>query len=238
MLFVNGCSHTAGSEIDYYMQDECREKAWPKKLADMNGWDVTNIAHPGASNDRIRRTTIEWFIKNTQIQKEYDVKDITVIIMWSGFERFEEWNSRLRVFLSSQSDKFLEKTVPEFKDYAKLKTIINTWASNQYKSLQEVYLTAIFLENFGIKYHFVNGVHSFDTREKFLQSGMIQEYDTLYRGYGENRISKHLAFHNVEHLPVNQLKNIPPNTHAKWDHWTEEGHLVWANIVNDWIKTV
>lgn len=238
MLFVNGCSHTAGSEIDFHMQPECKEKAWPKKLADMNNWDIVNIAHPGASNERIRRTTVEWFIKNTQLQKNYDIDDIVVMLMWSGFERFEEWNSRVKAFISSQSDSFLDEKLPEFKEYAKLKTIINTWASNQYKNLVDVYMTAIFLENLGIKYYFLNGVQSWSTREKFINTGMINEYDTIYRGYGEDRIARHLGFHNENDLPKHRLKDIPANNHAKWDHWTEEGHLVWAGIVQEWMKSV
>ena len=237
-LLANGCSHTAGSEIDFYMQEECKEKAWPNKLGELENYDVVNIAHPGASNERIRRTTIDWIIKNTQLQHNYDKDNLVVILMWSGFDRFEEWNSRLKTFVSSQSDSFYDDKLPEFKDYAKLKTVINTWASNQYKSLLDIYMTAIFLENLNIKYYFLNGVQCWSTRDKFISTGMAQEYDTIYRGYGEHRISKHMAFHNEQDLPKHQLKHLPKNEHARWYHWTEEGHLAWAKIVQTWIKSV
>ena len=238
ILLANGCSHTAGSEIDFYMQEECKEKAWPKHLAEMQGWEVINIAEPGSCNKRIKRTTIEWLLKNTQINPNYNVEDIVVILMWSGFDRFEEWNQRLRKFVSSQSDKFYDEKLPEFKEYAKLKTVINTWASNEYQNLLDVFLTAIYLESIGVRYHFINGVQCWHTRDKFIKTGLSQEYDSIYRGYGEQRISKHLGFHNELELPKNQLKNITPNNHARWDHWTEEGHIVWAGIVKDWISSV
>lgn len=238
MLFVNGCSHTAGSEIEFYMQEECREKAWPKKLADMNSWELTNIALAGSSNERIKRTTMDWTIKNLILNKNYEANNVLFIIMWSGFDRFEEWNQRLKDYVSSQSDKFYDEKLPEFSEYAKLKTIINTWASNEYKNLVEIYNTAIFLESVGVKYYFLNGVQSFNTRDKFIKTGLAHHYDVMYRGYGTHRIKKHLAFENDQELPKNQLKHLPKNNHARWDHWTEEGHLAWAGIVNEWLKKV
>lgn len=237
-LLVNGCSKTSGSEIEFYMQEECKEKAWPSKLAEMEGCDVVNLAIAGAGNEYIRRSTIEWIIKNTQIHKNYNTDELVVILMWSGFNRFEEWNDRLKKFVSSQSDSFYDEKLPEFKEYAKLKIVINTWASMQYKNLFDVYLTAIFLENLNIKYYFINGIDNWSTRDKFLNTGMAQEYDTIYRGYGEDRISKHMGFHDPKELPIFQLKHIKPNEHARWDHWTEEGHLAWAGIVQTWIKSV
>lgn len=205
ILLANGCSKTAGSEIEYYMQEECKERAWPKHLGSMLGCDVVNLAEVGSCNERIKRTTIEWLIKNTEIQNKYNPKDITVILMWSGFDRFEEWNSRLNRFVSSQSDSFYDEKLPEYKEYAMLKTVINTWASNEYKNLYEVFLTATYLEQRGINYYFMNGVQSWHTRDQFLNTGMVQEFNTIYQGYGQHRINRHLAFHNEMELPKYQL---------------------------------
>lgn len=72
MIFANGCSHTAGSEstrgyIDY--------------IAEALQMPATNIAHPGGSNHRILRTTIDWLETNPAPE--------LVIIGWSTHERFE-----------------------------------------------------------------------------------------------------------------------------------------------------
>tara|TARA_R110000803_G_C11989103_1_gene321690 strand:- start:72 stop:992 length:921 start_codon:yes stop_codon:yes gene_type:complete len=108
-LLVNGCSHTAGSEIEYAYQGSCYHKAWPKHLGDlMKVKEVVNIAHPGASNDTIFRTTQDWIIdnvilggekdfesvpeqgKNTESRKpKYLPEDIIVILFWSGVDRYE-----------------------------------------------------------------------------------------------------------------------------------------------------
>lgn len=237
MILVNGCSHTSGSEIEFYMQHECKDKAWPAHLGQLMNQDVINIALAGSGNERISRTTIEWLIKNVQLQQNYKPADLTVIIMWSGFDRFEEWNSRLKQFVSSQSDAFYDDKLPEFSEYAKYKKIINTWASNEYKNLIYILHTAVFLESLGIKYYFINGVQSFSTRDKFLKTGMASEFDTMYRGYGDNRIQKHLAFINENELPKHQLRDIPYAPHARWPHWDERGHKAWATIVYNWINS-
>ena len=33
IIIANGCSHTAGAEIDFEMQGQCYEKAWPHHLS-------------------------------------------------------------------------------------------------------------------------------------------------------------------------------------------------------------
>ena len=71
-ILVNGCSHAAGSECS---------TSFGEVLANSVGYSLTNIAHPGGSNHRILRTTIEWIEQN-------HVPDF-VLIAWSTHERFE-----------------------------------------------------------------------------------------------------------------------------------------------------
>lgn len=239
ILLANGCSRTSGSEIEFHMQTECKEKAWPKHLADLMQCEHVNISEVGSCNERIKRTTIEWVIKNVQIQQNYKPQDVVAVIQWSGFDRFEEWNQRHKRFISSQSDAFYDEKLPEFKEYAKLKTVINTWASNEYRNLVEVLLTATYLESVGIKYYFINGVQTWSTRDKFIKTGLATDYDIMYRGYGEQRILRHLAFQNELELPDYQLRDIPKNPVARWPgHYIEIGHIAWAKILHDWINRV
>ena len=57
-LLVNGCSHTAGAELEYPGQGICYEKAWGKHLADKLNYEYFNYATSGASNARIVRKKI------------------------------------------------------------------------------------------------------------------------------------------------------------------------------------
>ena len=47
ILVSNGCSHTAGAELEYASQGECYEKAWPKYLADSLGYEHINLSMSG-----------------------------------------------------------------------------------------------------------------------------------------------------------------------------------------------
>ena len=91
LLLANGCSHTAGAEIEYELQGTCYEKAYAKHTAELLGWDYENIANSGASQERIIRTTIDWIGKNYKIYKN---KEIFVVIMWSGPSRIEFYDDR------------------------------------------------------------------------------------------------------------------------------------------------
>ena len=82
-LVANGCSHTAGAEIEFPMQGKCYDKAWPKHLADLWGYDYTNLSISGGSQKRIIRTTIEFignYKKTDNIQKvSFYKREIAVI---------------------------------------------------------------------------------------------------------------------------------------------------------------
>ena len=71
-ILVNGCSHAAGSECS---------TSFSEIIANKLECNLVNIAHPGGSNHRIMRTTIDWIEKNT-------VPDF-VLIAWSTHERYE-----------------------------------------------------------------------------------------------------------------------------------------------------
>jgi hypothetical protein len=74
-IFVNGDSHTSGSELYFPTQD-----AYPYQLAKLlNGEIIGNPAIGGASNDRILRTTEE-YLRECERTNEYP--DL-IVIGWS-----------------------------------------------------------------------------------------------------------------------------------------------------------
>ena len=93
LLVANGCSHTAGAEIEYPLQGECYDKAWPKKLGEKLSFEhTTNLAISGASDDRVSRTTIE-FIGKLKQKSFYDPSKLFVVISWPGLYRTEIFNT-------------------------------------------------------------------------------------------------------------------------------------------------
>lgn len=92
-ILINGCSHTAGSEIEgsgigegNYNRDNC----FGAKLARKLGVVYTNIALPGASNDYINRSTAMWILDNPGLAKR-----TLFLIHWTGSSRSELFTDQI-----------------------------------------------------------------------------------------------------------------------------------------------
>ena len=240
-LLANGPSFVAGADIDYFGEWQRPDVTWPRWLAEDMGWDWVNIAQCGASSEYISRTTIQWIAKNVELEKKYDPKNLIVMISWAGFNRFESWSRAKKKFRSCHYG-FLEVEgeYPEMAEYIKIKTIVEPKEVVEYKGLLEVYNMARYLESFGIKYYFFNVMESWPSLDRYLNTGLMNEVNTLYHAYGENRIKRHFAFNNPDELPINCIGHIEqsPNTKPGHNHWDHRGHLVYKDIIKDWIQRV
>lgn len=87
ILVANGCSHTAGAEMEYPSQRRCYNKAWPKHLADFLKCDHVNLSDSGASGHRVVRTTMRYVLD--QFSKKNNLSDHLFIINWPGAYRTE-----------------------------------------------------------------------------------------------------------------------------------------------------
>ena len=86
-VLINGCSHSAGSEIEGSGIGEGnynRENSFGAQFAKKLNCTYTNIAYPGASNDYIARTTMYWLLDNLELAKR-----TLFLIHWTGTERTE-----------------------------------------------------------------------------------------------------------------------------------------------------
>ena len=77
---ILGCSHAAGNEISHPGQDD-RDNSYAMHLARLLGYDATNLAITGGSNDAMFRIC-------EQKHNEYDI----VIACWTGHNRSEVWD--------------------------------------------------------------------------------------------------------------------------------------------------
>lgn len=72
-IFFNGCSYTWGSELS---ESERKKYVFSQLISERTGLTYDNISIGGASNERILRTTVEWFEKGNTC--DY------AIIQWSN----------------------------------------------------------------------------------------------------------------------------------------------------------
>ena len=122
MILVNGCSFTSGEESSV---------AWPSLIS-----GTVNIAEPGASNDYILRTTVEYI-------EQHDVSH--VIVAWTSPHRIEI-NCK---HLTPNSQRKYGTVVDEvFKDWN------NDWAFEKF--LVQVKLLSTYLVSKQISYVFVS----------------------------------------------------------------------------------
>jgi hypothetical protein len=246
-MLINGCSHTAGSEIDYEYQPMCYEKAWGKWLTDISGDEYVNISFPGAGNEYIGRTTKDWIIKNVFLNKLHNKEDLHVIVMWSGFDRKEVFypDSNRTDNVNPISDpKLHTKTMQyETKRLQEVMVYFHDVLHSNLKNIMILNDLLYFLNTYEIKYTFLNGLSPFITLEELNNE---YTYHDLYQSYYNNlwvfnkiNKGKHLGIFNKEETFYHHLND---NTNFKWSkfsnkgHFGEDGHKYWAQKVYNFLN--
>lgn len=237
-LFANGDSHTAGAELEFGEQITCYEKVWAAHMSKMLGMDYVNISMPGASNYRIFRTTQDWIIENVILNKNYKPDDLTVFVMWSGFDRkefyFPDTNVIDNVGYSSNVDFYKTGYKKEIATIRDSSVVLHDDLVSCFKSLSLVFNLALFLESYNIKYYFINGIYSFmepDQANKLHP--LFGPYNNLIKMYNK-RIKSHIGFYNVDEGYFNYMQNhsgIKIPKHSNYSHYAEDGHIHWAKKV-------
>lgn len=86
-VLINGCSHSAGSEIEKPGEGESvynRLNCFGAQFANKLGVPNINLSNPGGSNDYIARSTMFWCLEHPE-----EVKDTLFLIHWTGPDRSE-----------------------------------------------------------------------------------------------------------------------------------------------------
>jgi len=164
ILLSNGCSHTAGAELDEKNKDYCYEKAWPKYLADLLTFKNINIARSGASNDRVLRTTYSWISNYISAQK--NPKNLFVVILWSGIHRTEiatddqenslYYDNGWLPLVVGNDEQYKQNFDKETYLFYKLWVMKNCTRYNHTKYYMNILGMQFFLKSLGIKYLFWN----------------------------------------------------------------------------------
>lgn len=195
LLVSNGCSHTAGAELDYPGQGECYKKAWPKHLADSLGYDHINLSMSGASTNRILRTTYEFIY--SWIKQGKSTKDVFIVILWSGIYRTEIYVENEKINYN-YDNKWTPMVVGNDTTYKKqlspsLYYYYKSWTANMtgYQASCDFYIAVTNLQNLlyrhGIKYLFMDAANSgLRTGDKRLDPYRLQIDKRYYEGLDED----------------------------------------------------
>jgi hypothetical protein len=230
LLIANGCSHTAGSEIDPNNLKVCFEKAWPRWVAEHYGMDYLNLAQGGNGNEQISRTTTITISKLLHAGK--DPKDILVAVLWSGFDRYEYWDPDKQIHKSFSYNTHRSPYSPKepVSSYIKFRSLVEPENYSNYKNLYYVWQLSVFLSSLGIKYYFGNALQNFIPLPLFKASdNLIKEYSELLELYSDN-IERHVGFFDRSKLFVYHLVDVPKSKLGLGTHWGEEGQRKYAEF--------
>jgi len=232
ILLANGCSHTAGAEIEAPLQGECYEKAWPKKLADSLTFKHVNLALSGASDDRVARTTIEYISKLKKSPK-FNPNKVFVAISWPGFHRTELYQTEPNEpgffdngwmpMVAGNEETYRQRCSKMAFMYYK------AWVmrQNNHQASIKFYLNVLLLQNLlianNIKYLFWNSSIT-----------VPANYPHYFNEINHKRfpyiLEKEKGY--TEILESNGFRHSP---FAKWGHYGEDSHEWFADFLKSYI---
>lgn len=229
-VLINGCSHTAGSEIEGSGIGESRynrENCFGAQLAKKLNLTYTNLALPGGSNDYISRSTIFWCLNNPTL-----IKDTIFLINWTGSNRTEFfvddtidngfWQDY--VYDEKVGHVHFEHVWPGFTKTDKNKLIKASKIIFQYETHWEInrYMNIInlqtILKNYRAKFIFRNGFDyckigkRFENYQSLIDTETFRYFDNQKESFFENCLN---AGHSVEGQQY-------------WHHKLD-AHTYWAN---------
>ena len=234
ILVSNGCSHTAGAELEYPQQGECYEKAWPKHLADSLDYDHINLSISGASTNRIVRTTYE-FIYNW-IKQGKSVKDVFIVVLWSGIYRTEiyvdeshlyNYDNNWTPMVVGNDARYKKQFSPSLYYYYK------SWTANMtgYQASCEFYIAVTNLQNLlyrhGIKYLFMDAANSgLKTGDIRLDPYRIQIDKRYYEGLDQD----HNCYTSLCNYTKQKISKYSIDSGFN-SHYDEDSHIWFAKHI-------
>jgi len=233
ILIANGCSHTAGAEIEYELQGECYDKAWPKKLADSLNFKHMNLAVSGASDDRVVRTTIECI---GRLKKEpwFDPSQLFVIISWPGLFRSEIyeiernepgfWDKGWMPMVVGNYETYREQCSKSSLFYYKAWVLRQNHFEANIKFFSNVLLLQNILISNKIKYLFWNS----------CSSVCLNRQEPYYTEINHQRFP-YLTEAQKSYTELLEAKGFKHSPYAKWGHYGEDSQKWFAEFLMNYI---
>ena len=229
LLYANGCSMTYGAELagvdpfpETEEQDNYRiEYSWPNQLGKLLNMESVNDGWPGASNDKIFRTSINWI--SNYISQTKDPSNLFVVIGWSTPERKEIrtddglWFDILPLVEPFKgTPKYLKKLTKLYKIHFFNET------ADTVRTMLHILSMQSFLQIYEIPYLFFNALHLYFPGN---WEDTIQPYTNLLD-------FKHIYYRNggMYMYCFKHKYKQGPNKHP-----LEEGHKAWAKKLYDYI---
>lgn len=225
-LFVNGCSHTAGTREAL---DADFSNTWPGVLKKL-GLEVTDKSLKGCSNERILRSSVAHILEDN-----YDF----VAIQWTFSERFETPSPEHAGFYQHlpwaingygpdhPHAKFYEEFYPRQASHVR--------ENRDQQLIHQMYLMQTVLQAKNINYCFMVWFPIYKACLRHNTWKYIDKDHIL--NYKDGQI---IGMDNILHDAGYKLSKRPIIGHEEWldHHYMADGHLHIAKMVMEYISTV
>lgn len=232
-LYANGDSCMWGQGVGGPLADTWKH-SWSATLATMMGLNLasqyTNEAEPGASNDRIIRTTIPAVLN---LLRTYQPSEILVVIGWTDAERIERFfASRNKYFNILPNNSFHSNQPQSVRIYSNLwQTHLRDIEEAATRFFNQILLLQSFLESVGVQYVFTQAV------EAFADLGTTNIRDAMTH-FGKHQFDAHINWDRfLHHTHVYQFhRSFPDHKMSDCMHPDKVGYDRWAKYVYDTFK--
>ena len=204
-LYANGESWTAGDGVE-------KEERWTVLLSDKLGLGEINESQPGGSNDRMVRTTIEWFDNNTD---KWD--EVLVILGFIEPIRIEYWNDVDKSWWGRNAAAMDDNIIGDKKWWKKYVTFFLNDVSLNYILKNQILLLTSFFDSNNIKYLMFFSWGAGITADSCPYGG----FETL-----KTINTKYFIIDNFQGFIEKKLGHKKAIT--KCDHPTPDGHKIWT----------
>lgn len=228
ILYVNGCSHSAGAEAAVPHAWACDDgQLWKmgtephpanlavsygRHLADAMNAELICQASSGGSNDRTIRTTINWIENNPN-----KLRDTFMVLQWTTWER-EEWlhNGIWYQVNASGIDTVPDELQERYKHF-----VINVdWNTKTPESHNKIWTMHQYLKEQGIRHLFFSGHSTFSDIQNHYNWGKNYMYPYV----------REESYHNW------LINNGGTYANAASYHFDAKSHRLWADHVLQYIN--
>lgn len=223
ILYTNGCSHTAAAEAvnsaafaqdDWQYRDLGRrphpdnlEVSWCTHVARDLGWDLVCDAESASSNDRIIRTTQDWFDHYTG-----DPEQVVAILQWSTWERQEWLHDGVWYQINASG---IDDVPPSLQQRYREFVVNVNWPIAAQDAHRKIWDMHEWLLGRGIKHLFFNG------NSTFHNLGQCRDWHNSYVNPYDHSGSFDAILRSNGYSPVN------PNSY----HYGADAHCFWAKYL-------
>ena len=225
-LYVIGCSHIAGSEIltpgDGTLTHSGLQKSWTGLLAKDYNLNLINEALPGAGNEYIMRSTMDFVSKWKRAGRS--LEDVLIIVAWTTTERVQfVWNSatgnEVHIHWANNQDpeQHKERFGHDFTTWFKaLKLYATDYYYGTKRKVGNIVLTSNYLDNNNVDYVMLNSHPKLD--EKWHDEKVSRVRSPLSR-----------YDHYIDQLPETYFEPYDSFIEQYWDKEEYKEHI------SDWL---